>query len=73
MAVQRTIGAAAREAEVAVGTLRLYERLGVVVPDRDSTGRRVYSPRQIQRARRFKAERLAARRSVLQRTGEVPG
>ncbi len=38
-----TIGIAARKMNVAVPTLRMYEREGLILPHRTSTGRRIYS------------------------------
>jgi DNA-binding transcriptional MerR regulator len=60
-----TIQAAARDSELTPGTLRLYERLGLLKPRRDSTGRRLYGPADIVRAREIKKKRLAARGSGL--------
>ncbi len=38
-----TIGIAARKMNVAVPTLRMYEREGLILPYRSPTGRRIYS------------------------------
>jgi DNA-binding transcriptional MerR regulator len=60
-----TIQPAATEVGVTPGTLREYERLKLLNPRRDSTGRRLYEEVDIAAARRVKAERLARRGSGL--------
>ncbi len=46
-----TIGAAARQLGVAVQTLRLYENSGLILPARTSSGRRLYSMKDMERLR----------------------
>ena len=48
------ISAAARKAGIAEGTLRDYDRRGIVQPLRDAAGRRLFTDAQIQRAREEK-------------------
>jgi len=55
-----TIQRAAVESGVTPGTLRLYEKAGLLSPQRDSIGRRLYSAIDVQQARRVAAERQAA-------------
>jgi len=62
MLLQRTIRAAADEVGVTPGTLRLYERLGLLRPARDSTGRRIYGDREV-------AQGWASWRLILKPTG----
>jgi MerR family transcriptional regulator/heat shock protein HspR len=45
------IGSAARLLGVAVQTLRLYEHAGLILPDRTSSGHRMYSLHDIQKLR----------------------
>jgi len=56
-----TIQKAAQEASLSPATLRIYERLGLLSPVRDSGGRRLYSPADIAQARAIAAQRLANR------------
>jgi len=46
-----TIGAAAQQLGVAVQTVRLYEKSGLILPARTPTGRRLYSLRDMERLR----------------------
>jgi len=55
-----TIATAAKQAGLTPGTLRVYERLGLLSPQRDSTGRRLFSNADVQLARRVAADRRAA-------------
>jgi DNA-binding transcriptional MerR regulator len=57
----RAITDAAAKAGITAGTLREYDRLGLLQPQRDSVGRRLYSERDIELARRIAAERAASR------------
>ena len=65
MLTQRTIGAAANEIGVTPSTLRIYERLGLLKPRRDSSGKRLYNDREIAQARKIRQQRLTARGSGL--------
>jgi DNA-binding transcriptional MerR regulator len=56
-----TIQRAAEEAGLSPGTLRSYERDGLISPQRDSVGRRVFTLIEVAQARRIAAERLAGR------------
>lgn len=51
------IGRAARAAGMAPGTLRAYDREGLLVPLRDADGERLYTPEMVEAARRIKAQR----------------
>jgi DNA-binding transcriptional MerR regulator len=62
-----TIATAAKQAGLTPGTLRVYERLGLLSPQRDSTGRRLFSNADVQLARRVAADRRAARAEALVR------
>jgi len=57
----RAITDAATKAGITAGTLREYDRLGLLTPQRDSVGRRLYTEREIEMARRIASERAAAR------------
>ena len=57
----RSITDAATKAGITAGTLREYDRLGLLQPQRDSVGRRLYTDREIERARQIASERAAAR------------
>jgi len=46
-----TIGVAARQLGVAVQTLRLYEKSGLILPARTPSGRRLYSMKDMERLR----------------------
>ena len=61
---RRTISSAAHEVGVTPVTLRAYEARGVIVPERDSSGRRLYSDQDIEAARLFR-EQLRQRRTAL--------
>jgi DNA-binding transcriptional MerR regulator len=61
MSVLMTIQKAAQEAGVSPTTLRIYERLGLLLPNRDSAGRRLYSAADIVEARKIVAQRGANR------------
>lgn len=56
-----TIRAAAEQAGLSPGSLRTYERLGLIKPERDSAGRRVFTPVDVAQARRVAAERAKRR------------
>jgi len=57
-----SIGAAARAAgNLSIDTLRSYERRGLLTPRRDSTGRRIYGPHDVARAKAIHAELKAGR------------
>jgi DNA-binding transcriptional MerR regulator len=56
-----TIQKAAQEASLSPTTLRIYERLGLLSPVRDSAGRRLYSLIDVAQARAIAAQRLARR------------
>jgi DNA-binding transcriptional MerR regulator len=60
-----TIRDAAAQVGVVPETLREYERLGLLKPLRNSVGQRVYSARDVTRARRILRHRLAARNGGL--------
>jgi MerR family transcriptional regulator/heat shock protein HspR len=57
-----TIGVAAKKLNVAVPTLRMYEKAGLIIPYRTETGRRMYSIADLKRVsfikRLIKAEGL---------------
>lgn len=57
LAMFLTIRTAAEQAGISPGTLRLYERLGLLKPARDSAGRRVFTAVDVAMARRVAAER----------------
>jgi MerR family transcriptional regulator/heat shock protein HspR len=65
MTALMTIQTAAQEAGLSPNTLRIYERLGLLAPARDSAGRRLFSPFDIEQAKRIATERLARRGSGL--------
>ena len=46
-----TIGMAARELGVAVQTLRMYENAGLILPARSTSGRRLYSMKDLEKLR----------------------
>ena len=46
-----TIGTVAKELDVAVQTLRLYEQEGLIIPHKTDTGRRMYSLHDLERLR----------------------
>jgi len=54
-----TITAAAAQAGVTAGTLREYERAGLLAPQRNSAGHRLYTPLDVAQARRIATERRA--------------
>ena len=56
-----TIRAAAEQAGLSPGSLRTYERLGLMRPARDSANRRVYVAADVAVARQIAAEREAGR------------
>lgn len=56
-----TIKTAAAQAGLSPGTLRTYERAGLLSPQRNSAGQRVYTPLDVQQAKRIAAEREAGR------------
>jgi MerR family transcriptional regulator, heat shock protein HspR len=57
----RAITDAAAKAGITAGTLRQYDRLGLLTPQRDSLGRRLYTDRDIERAREIACKRTAER------------
>jgi DNA-binding transcriptional MerR regulator len=63
----KTIQTAAAEANLSPGTLRTYERIGLLSPARDSAGRRLYGPGDVAEARRIAKQRAANRGSGLRR------
>jgi DNA-binding transcriptional MerR regulator len=56
-----TITAAAHQAGITAGTLRDYERAGLLRPQRDSAGKRLYTAEDVEAARRIAAKRRANR------------
>jgi DNA-binding transcriptional MerR regulator len=64
-----TIQRAAEQAGLSPGTLRSYERDGLITPQRDSSGRRVFTLVDVDRVRRIAAERLAGRGRALRNSG----
>jgi MerR family transcriptional regulator, copper efflux regulator len=54
-----TIKNAAAQAGLAPGTLRDYEKAGLLSPQRDSSGRRLYSDTDVRKARKVAADRRA--------------
>jgi MerR family transcriptional regulator/heat shock protein HspR len=60
-----TIARAAQEAGVSPNTLRIYERLGLLNPSRDTANRRLYGPADVALAKKVAAQRLANRGSGL--------
>ena len=56
------IGVAAKKLNIAVPTLRMYEKAGLIIPYRNETGRRMYSINDLKRVsfikRMIKAEKL---------------
>lgn len=65
MSVLMTIQKAAQESGVSPTTLRIYERLGLLSPTRDSANRRLYGPVDVAQAKKIAAQRLANRGSGL--------
>jgi DNA-binding transcriptional MerR regulator len=68
MTIPKTIQAAAQASGVSPSTLRVYERLGLVKPFRDSAGRRLYSEADVTEVRRIARERASNRGSGLRQT-----
>jgi DNA-binding transcriptional MerR regulator len=68
MSMFKTIQRASEEAGLSPTTLRIYERLGLLKPSRDSANRRLYSPVDVEDARRIAAQRAANRGSGLRNT-----
>jgi MerR family transcriptional regulator/heat shock protein HspR len=60
-----TIQSAAQKAGVSPNTLRIYERLGLLTPVRDSLGRRLFSAANVAEAKRIARQRLSSRGSGL--------
>ncbi len=56
-----TIKSAAKQVGISPQTLRSYERAGLLKPERDSAGRRVFTPIDVAQARRVAAERAKRR------------
>jgi len=48
-----TIGVAAKKLEIAVPTLRMYEKAGFIIPFRNETDRRLYSISDLKRISYF--------------------
>jgi DNA-binding transcriptional MerR regulator len=67
-----TIQKAAQEANLSPTTLRIYERLGLLTPVRDSAGRRLYGPGEVAQAKQIAAQRLANRGSGLRSHEDRP-
>jgi DNA-binding transcriptional MerR regulator len=65
-----TIGHAAPQVPTSVSTLKLWERLKLLVPARDSQGRRQYTPEDIERAREIAAQRRANQSAGLRRKAQ---
>jgi DNA-binding transcriptional MerR regulator len=65
--VRFTIRDTAEQVGVAPETLRSYERMGLLKPDRNSVGHRIYSARDIVRAKEILRRRIAARNTGLLR------
>lgn len=51
-----TMKDAVRETNLSPDTLKKYERLGLLIPARDSSGRRQYSANDIKEAKRIAAD-----------------
>ncbi len=51
-----TIGVAAKKLNVAVPTLRMYEKAGLIIPYRNESGRRLYSFADLRRFRYIKKQ-----------------
>jgi hypothetical protein len=51
------ISDAAKAGQMTTGTLRTYDREGLLKPIRDSAGERLYTPAMVEQAIRIKAER----------------
>jgi DNA-binding transcriptional MerR regulator len=64
-AIDRTIHAAAAEVGVVPGTLREWERLGLLIPRRDSVGRPLYGDAEITAGRAIRNKRRATQGSGL--------
>lgn len=71
MSTLLTTHAAAQEVGVSSNTLRIYERLGLLTPARDSSGRRVYSCDDVERAKGVAKQRAAMRGSGLRNRQQV--
>jgi DNA-binding transcriptional MerR regulator len=56
-----TIGALASEVGVSAGTIRLWEKIGLLTAERDSGNRRLYDADDIVTAKGILARRLARR------------
>lgn len=69
MSVLMTIQKAAQESGISPTTLRIYERLGLMTPTRDSAGRRLYGPADVAQAKLIAARRMANRGSGLRDSG----
>ncbi len=65
MSMFMTISKASQNAELSPTTLRIYERLGLLKPARDSSNRRLYSPVDVEEAKRIAAQRANNRGSGL--------
>ena len=68
----KAIGDAAAQVGVSIGTLRAYEREGLLTPQRDSRGCRLYTQRDITVARRIASQR-AERLPPSLRNARAPG
>ena len=60
-----TVTSAAHQIGVSAGTLREYERVGLISPARDSAGRRIFTAADVERARAIAKTRSEARGSGL--------
>ena len=69
MRVLKLIKKAAEEVGVTPGTLRDYERQGLISPARDTAGRRLYTEVDVAEARKVAAQRLKNRGSGLRHVG----
>jgi DNA-binding transcriptional MerR regulator len=58
------LSAAARLVGVSEQTLLRYSKVGIVNPDRDSTGRRLFTDADIERARAFRDKQRALKEVV---------
>lgn len=56
-----TVGDASRQLGVSTEAVRYYERKGLIAPVRDSSGRRLLSPEDIERIREFRERRRQER------------
>lgn len=71
MSMLMTIQKAAQESGLSPTTLRIYERLGLLSPSRDSAGRRLFSAVDVAQAKKIAAQRLANRGSGLRNSPQA--